>query len=33
MHELREQKKSEPEAMRILDKLDAWVIETGITEL
>ncbi len=33
VRELREQKKSEPEAMRILDKLDAWVIETGITEL
>ena len=33
MRELREQKKNEPEAMRILDKLDAWVIETGITEL
>jgi exodeoxyribonuclease-1 len=33
MRELREQKKSEPEALRILDKLDAWVIETGITEL
>ncbi len=33
MRELREQKKSEPEAIRILDKLDAWVIETGITEL
>ena len=33
MRELREQKKSEPEAMRILDKLDAWAIETGITEL
>ena len=33
IRELREQKKNEPEAMRILDKLDAWVIETGITEL
>jgi exodeoxyribonuclease-1 len=33
MRELREQKKSEPQALRILDQLDAWVIETGITEL
>ena len=33
MRELREQKRSEPNAMRILDKLDAWLIETGITEL
>ena len=33
MGELREQKRSEPDAMRILDKLDAWLIETGITEL
>jgi exodeoxyribonuclease-1 len=33
MRELREQKKNEPEALRILDQLDAWVIETGITEL
>jgi len=33
MRELREQKRSEPDAMRILDKLDAWLIETGITEL
>ncbi len=30
---LTEQKKGEPEAMRILDQLDAWVIKTGITEL
>ena len=33
MRELREQNRSEPDAMRILDKLDAWLIETGITEL
>jgi exodeoxyribonuclease-1 len=33
MRELREQKKGDPEAMRILDQLDAWVIESGITGL
>ncbi len=33
MNELREQKKDEPGAQRILDKLDAWVIESGIGNL
>ena len=33
MLELRQQKKGETEAMRILDQLDAWVIKTGIPEL
>jgi exodeoxyribonuclease-1 len=33
MLELRQQKKDETQAMRILDQLDAWVIKTGITEL
>ena len=31
--ELRDAKKDEPEAQRILDKLEAWVIESGITSL
>jgi exodeoxyribonuclease-1 len=31
--ELRELKSGEPEALRILDQLDAWVIETGIIDL
>jgi exodeoxyribonuclease-1 len=31
--ELRETRAAEPSAMRILDRLDAWVIETGIAEL
>jgi len=31
--ELREVKKDEPEAQRILDKLEAWVIESGISSL
>jgi exodeoxyribonuclease-1 len=31
--ELREQRKNEPEAQRILDKLDAWVIDSGIGSL
>jgi exodeoxyribonuclease-1 len=33
MEEQREQKKDDPEAMRILDQLDAWVLETGIEDL
>jgi exodeoxyribonuclease-1 len=33
MEEQREQKKDDPEAMRILDQLDAWVLETGIADL
>jgi exodeoxyribonuclease-1 len=33
MSELREQKIDEPEAQRILDKLDAWVIDSGIGNL
>jgi len=33
MKELREQKKNEPEAQKILDKLDAWVIDSGIGSL
>jgi len=33
MNELREQKKDEPGAQRILDKLDAWVIDSGIGNL
>ena len=31
--ELREARADEPSAMRILDRLEAWVVETGITEL
>ena len=31
--ELRDAKKDEPEAQRILDKLEAWVIESGISSL
>jgi len=31
--ELRELKKDQPEALRILDQLDAWVIESGIAGL
>lgn len=31
--ELREARAEEPSAMRILDRLEAWVIETGIAEL
>lgn len=31
--ELREARAGEPSAMRILDRLEAWVIETGIAEL
>jgi exodeoxyribonuclease I len=31
--QLRETKADEPPAMRILDRLEAWVIETGIAEL
>jgi exodeoxyribonuclease I len=33
MQELREQRKDEPLSLRILDKLDAWVIESGIRNL
>jgi len=33
MSELREQRKDQPEAQRILDKLDAWVIDSGISSL
>jgi len=33
MLELREQKKNEPESMRILDQLDTWLIQSGITDL
>ena len=33
MNELREQKKDESGAQSILDKLDAWVIESGIGNL
>jgi exodeoxyribonuclease I len=31
--ELREARADQPSAMRILDRLEAWVIETGIAEL
>jgi exodeoxyribonuclease-1 len=31
--ELREQRKDEPQALRILDQLDSWVIESGISVL
>jgi len=33
MRELRELKKDEPEAQRILDRLDAWVVGSGIASL
>jgi exodeoxyribonuclease-1 len=33
MQELRADKKDEPGALRILDKLDAWVVATGLAEL
>jgi exodeoxyribonuclease-1 len=33
MSELREQKKDEPRDVRILDQLDSWVIEAGISDL
>lgn len=33
VRELREQKKEEPDGQRILDKLEAWVIESGISGL
>jgi exodeoxyribonuclease-1 len=33
IRELREQKKDDPEALRILDQLDSWVIESGISAL
>jgi len=33
MEALREQKADDPEALRILDQLDAWVLETGLTDL
>lgn len=31
--QLREQRKDQPESLQILDKLDAWVIESGIDRL
>jgi hypothetical protein len=31
--ELRELKKEDPDALRILDQLDAWVLETGVPDL
>ena len=31
--ELREQKQNEPQALEILDQLDSWVIESGISAL
>jgi exodeoxyribonuclease-1 len=33
MRELREEKKAEPGALEILDRLDAWVLEIGLTRL
>jgi hypothetical protein len=33
MRSLREEKNDQPEALRILDQLDAWVIEIGLPEL
>ena len=33
MRELREQRKDEPAAQRILDQLDLWIIEAGINDL
>ena len=33
MHEMREQKKDEPDALSILDQLDAWVLEIGLLGL
>jgi exodeoxyribonuclease-1 len=33
MQEMRELKKDEPEALEILDQLDAWVLETGLSDL
>ena len=33
MAELRDARREEPEAVRILDQLDAWVLETGLRDL
>ena len=33
VRELRQLKNEEPAALRILDQLDAWVLETGISDL
>jgi exodeoxyribonuclease-1 len=33
VRELREQRKDEPESQRILDQLDAWVINCGLLDL
>jgi exodeoxyribonuclease-1 len=33
VRELREEKKAEPGALEILDRLDAWVLEIGLTRL
>ncbi len=33
MAEAREQKRDEPEAQRILDQLDAWVVDIGLADL
>jgi exodeoxyribonuclease-1 len=33
MQELREEKNADPDALDILDKLDAWVLEAGVTDL
>jgi hypothetical protein len=33
MSELRESKKDQADALRILDQLDAWVLECGIADL
>jgi exodeoxyribonuclease-1 len=33
MQELREEKNADPDALDILDKLDAWVLETGVADL
>jgi len=33
MQEMREQKRDDTEALRILDQLDSWVLETGLSDL
>ena len=33
MQEMREAKKDDAEAQRILDQLDAWVLEIGLSDL
>jgi exodeoxyribonuclease-1 len=33
MQELREEENADPEALDILDQLDAWVLETGMADL